>query len=381
MLWQAEKSLFKARLVLAPLVKHCKMSKKAANRKCGTDRAFNKSEKRLKVYYRMIDSILRDTLTVKPGPNGEVLFKNASKLADEIMELPSSGYEKTEKDRRSVAAFLSQVFRGERSCSSKLENLILGAVEARLAKQKPEVRASWAGQVRDAISKQNTTYQNAEATAPIPDSRELYAELLERAARAKLQFIVTSMTLEEAASKRGDDLREILIRRLRLEEVAHGSQKITGTHGSISAEPECDYIFLLPGEDSARGFWENLYTRLTSLSRVTQPLLPLVASKALDDLDRKDHLQVHVAQISAVCGVPIVAFDPDVKRPDPSAFSFCFDEDDHIRIIKWDAQASAAWKTSVYRQFTTKGLRYSRYRWERARQFIDDFLEPSSTPN
>lgn len=55
----------------------------------------------------------------------------------------------------------------------------------------------------------------------------LYAELLTMAKHAKLQFIVTSATLEEdTASKRADDLREILITRLRL----HPDSGASGKH-------------------------------------------------------------------------------------------------------------------------------------------------------
>ena len=319
----------------------------------------------------MKETILRDALTKHPGPGGRPLFKNASKLAAQIVCLKNSGYDTTEQDIRKVAAFVNQVFRGERSCSERLEKLLVGAVGARVADEKPDVVQRWTDSVRDAIRKQNEAYESEESgVGPPPDNEALYTELLTNAKIAKLQFIVTSMTLEEeTTSKRADDLREILIERLHLNADAVNRKKPTEP-----SAPECRYIFLLPGEDAAMHFWENLYMRLSSPAR-TAKSGPADVAKVLDDRDRRDSLQVYVVEPPAICGVPVVAFDPDLPKKNPPAFSFCFDDRDQIRIIKWDEAAAAAWKLHVYRQFRL--FKHRRYRWETAKQFIDELAEPA----
>src|SRR2546430_2424942 len=104
------------------------------------------------------ETILRDTLQ-KPGPDSTPLFKNASKLAEAVVNLPNSGYGTGERDQRSVAAFLSQIFRGERSCPKKLEELLVTAVQARLSKQKAAVLENWTEAIRLAIQRQNEVYE------------------------------------------------------------------------------------------------------------------------------------------------------------------------------------------------------------------------------
>jgi hypothetical protein len=305
-----------------------------------------------------------------PAIGNHTLFHKISEVAEKITQLPPSASGMSGKNQKSIESYLGQVLRCDRKCSSGLQEAILAAVVARLG-LKPTNSSDWQEQVDNAIARVNlkvTGGEEQEKTASDPE--KLYGRLLNFSKTAQLQVIVTPVSLEEETqSKRANAIRDILTSRLGLQPGKNQGRSRRPRGGVAHADDRARYVFVLPGTQSAQGFWANLFYEITGRIGGKRGLDEAEASKRLNTLDQDNDLEVYVATNSAICSLPIVAFDPDPRRGSRAAFSFCFDNQDVIRIVEWDDDATRAWVDNFYKPFCVSPVELvRRYNWEEAKK-------------
>ena len=301
---------------------------------------------------------LQELLTEVPSPDGNPLFKSAAEMGRQISALPASHYK-----GNGAASFLTQVFRGIRSCPSELTGAILEIVQRRLASESDEIQGDWRHQIARAIHSYNQDFQKAKKAAKhgLTDD-ELFDEILSKSETADEHFIVTAKTAEQSQIQgKGGALRDTLIKRLHLFEQGELSNS-KRLNQERSANPLPKYTFLLPQDSVAIGFWKNLFKRIV----FNNPFGTISVEKASEKLTEiSESLRVYVVQQPAICGVPIAGFD--VERSYGSAYSFCFDEMHRPKVIKWDQVTLGLWRANVVHAFDA--IRKEPFGWNR---MLDD---------
>lgn len=277
-----------------------------------------------------MSATLKELITETPVEDGKPLFSTAAELGEAIASQKSSDYTKA----RSVGTLIGFVFRGKRACPSALRDAILKAVRARLNKQVKRVQDDWVQRVGRAIDFLNAEVSEAQEQQSPPDE-EQFSELIAQARKAKEQFIVTPFTAEE-----DEDMRQAAqLNRLLLD--------LLGICPPKTDEPSAGYCFLLPSEEKARHFWQNLKLKAEKACSESgaDPSTVVPRLKHLEELNK---LEVYVVP-RYVCGCPIVVFDPISRFS--TAFSFGYHAKNVIDAIQWDAAAISDWKLNVYTAF------------------------------
>jgi len=307
-----------------------------------------------------------------PSLGNRPLFSKISEVAEAIEKLPAGMKPLRTQSQKSVESYLGQVLRGARRCSDGLREAIFACVVSRL-KLGPDESGDWREQVEKAAAQVNLRVSEShrrgeEAFTP----EKLYARLLTFSSTAQLQVIVTPASLEEERfSRKADELRNILTSRLNLK--AGQRKKSSGRNAGRIKQSNGNvcYQFVLPGVLSAQSFWAGVFYEIIGRTNSYRGWDEVEASKRLNMVDESDDLQVYVAKNSAICSLPVVAFDPDPRRGSRAAFSFCFDKDDVIRIVEWDEVATRAWVDNFYKPFYWQPLDLTRrYRWKEAEAHI-----------
>jgi len=233
-----------------------------------------------------------------------------------------------------------QVFRGDRSCPSQLQDVILHAVDSRLSEMSapPEIKTAWRVRVANAIKFHN----NKKKGLNLFDAESVFHEMLVDAEKARVQFIITYRTLEEQGERYGaKSIRELLTRNLHL-------------YASAPSEPpKVRYTFCLPNEEVAKAFWRGLRESITTEKNPTgEPLERTEAGRRLQKLATDGFLCVWTVP-SFMCGSPMVVFNPD-EGSSASAYSFCFHPNNQVSIMKFDDESLANWHNFVFRPFRHK---------------------------
>ena len=267
---------------------------------------------------------------------------------------------------RNLAAYLNQIFsRGERSCSSELQEQLNKAIDNQL-----EVKFQSGSKLRSDLWKKRLARaieaDNADFAFPHPlNAKQLTYDLFERAEYAEEQFIITSFPPEFVLTEDAVMLQNILLQRLGLI--------------NFEDEPNSDvrYTFTFPSEEMAERWWWALYdaveanTERNSEKGCTSKQDNSI-HKALKNLNENRTLTVQAAKSPELCALPIVAFDPTQGNASAYVF-FYFDEirneggkaaQNSLSVAKLDRHAYMTWRETVYRpihrgQISTKKIKYS----------------------
>ncbi|MDE2699203.1 MAG: hypothetical protein OXI23_10070 [Gemmatimonadota bacterium] len=303
---------------------------------------------------------------------------------------------------RNLAAYLNQIFsRGERSCSSELQEQLNKAIDKQLEiKFQSESKLQsdlWKKRLARAIEA-----DNADFAFPHPlNAKQLTYDLFERAEYAGEQFIITSFPPEFVLTEDAITFQNILIRRLGL---------INFEDEQKPDVPKVRCTFNFPSEEMAERWWwalsdavvfnaerNFLYESPSSidynLNQASANLRRL--NKILDEgrgtqqertseFDNENRIQDELKTLNdnrnlvvqvispELCALPIVAFDPTEGNASAYVF-FYFDGirneggravQDSLSVAKLDRHAYMTWREAVYRpirrgQIGAKEIKYS----------------------
>ncbi len=253
----------------------------------------------------------------------------------------------------SLASYLNQILsRGERSCSSELQEQLNKAIDKRFQESKAQNSKSQSDLWKKRLSRAIEA-DNADFTFPHPlNTQQFTYELFERAEYAEEQFIITSFPPEFVLTEDAVTLQNILLLRLGL--IAFGDEQ-------KSDEPKVRYTFNFPSVEMAKRWWWALYDAVeVHAERNSQKGCASEEDNSihqkLKTLNDEDRLVVQVIQ-SELCALPIVAFDPTEGNASAYVF-FYFDEirneggkaaQNSLSVAKLDRHAYMTWRETVYR--------------------------------
>lgn len=269
----------------------------------------------------------RTVLFESNGPAGSPLFKSITDLAREIVKRTQEPQAK----EASLVSFLSQILQGQRACPAKTAEAIELAVKHRLGRVPDSEVESWIARVRRAIEMDRLARSDLDEFHP----ELLYYQLENTAEEASEHFIITAEPVEEIEAPRADPLREILLRRLGLI--------------NLKDAPTTSYTFCLPSEDSCVGWWMALFQEIRDTHSASRSLKVKDLIKKLQALERDGNLRL-LAVSPALCGVPVVVFNPKNK---PTGFVFFYHSiGSKVSIAKMDRPYVEDWKKNVYRRLS-----------------------------
>lgn len=265
------------------------------------------------------------------------LFINPTDLAIKMTEwkIHSGHY-------RSLAAYLNQIFsRGERSCSSELQEQLNKAIEEKLQESKSQIDL-WKKRLSRAIEADKAYF-----ASPHPlDTKHLTYDLFERAEYAEEQFIITSCPPEFVLTEDAVTLQNILLRRLGL--IASGDEQ-------ESNAPKVYYTFNFPSDEMAKRWWWALYDAVEANRKRNSQEIDSI-HQDVSNLNEAGNLVVQVIS-PELCALQIVAFDPNEGNVSAYVF-FYYGEigneggkiaQNSLSVAKLDRQAYMTWREAVYR--------------------------------
>ncbi|MDE2829663.1 MAG: hypothetical protein OXN20_06070 [Gemmatimonadota bacterium] len=290
------------------------------------------------------------------------LFDNPTALAIKMTEWKIHSSDNS----ASLASYLNQTFsRGQRSCSSELQEQLNKAIDIRFQESKVQNSKSqsdlWKKRLACAIDA-----DNADFGFPHPlNAIQLTYDFFERAEYAEEQFIITSYPPEFVLTEDAVTLQNILLRRLGLIDFEDRPE---------SDEPKVRYTFNFPSEEMAERWWWALYDavevhaeRNSQKGRASEEDI----HGELKTLNEAGRLVVQVIS-PELCALPIVAFDPTEGNASAYVF-FYFDgirneggraAQDSLSMAKLDRHTYMTWREAVYRpirrgQIEAKKIEYS----------------------
>jgi hypothetical protein len=237
--------------------------------------------------------------TVAPDGSGQPLFPSMSGLIQELAHAPEYA------DKKGLASFLSQIFKGSRSCPKALHDAILLAVDRRLSATPAEIRQSWV----DHVSSTLTPDPDIEDDVLSLNAEKLYYDIQMLASTAGEQFIITAKPAELIPSSRAEILTDILLIRFGL--VPQRANKKQQWAATTAKQPH--YRFFVDSIEAAQQFWKAIVNQIVERAAKSGQRVDVEGVKRrLQQLHREECLLVHVAS-PLMCGIPVVVFDPGDK--------------------------------------------------------------------